>query len=301
MQINIIKFYRDHHIPYFVEGTEHTRPGWVQTQCPYCSGRVGDHLGFNQAFGYFNCWRCGPHPVIFTLSRQTGMTASAVRSIIGSYQTRRPVKPVKIEVRRYAFKFPSGTGQIAKAHEKYLVKRNYKPAEVERVWQVMGTGPVAVLDGIDYKFRLVVPIILDNKIVSFQARDITGKARLRYLACPKQRELLDHKFTLYGLDQCNDNERVVIVEGIFDAWRIGPGAVATFGIQYTKQQVHRLVDSFTKALVVYDDELQAQRQARQLQGMLEMYGITTDVGTAPGDPDTFSKKDLDDIKTWMGG
>jgi len=162
-------------------------------------------------------------------------------------------------------------------------------------WGVKGTGPISLLDGIDYKHRILAPITLNEKVVSFQARDITNKSHLKYMACPKRREIIDHKHTLYGLDQCSRTHGLV-VEGIFDVWRLGPGAVATFGIEFTKQQVCLLVDRFARVTVVFDDDRQAIKQARKLQAELEIFGVPTDIIRCAGDPDTFSDAELDEIR-----
>lgn len=293
MNLHIVKFYQDHYVPYTTEGTKHTRLGWVQTACPHCTGHSGEHLGFNTQFGYFNCWRCGPHPVYQTLAKLTGLTIPAVKKELTAYHSRHPLVQQHISVKRQQFKFPSGTGDVLALHQKYLRRRGYDDERLQLVWgEMFGTKQCAPLDGIDYKYRLLIPIRLDEQIVSFQARDITNKSKLRYMACPKSRELLDHKHTLYGLDQCKENKWVMVVEGIFDAWRMGPGTVATFGIEFTRNQVCRLVDRFEKAYIIYDEETQATKQARKLQAELESYSIHTEVFKGmKGDPDTFSLDD----------
>jgi hypothetical protein len=43
------------------------------------------------------------------------------------------------------------------------------------------------------------------------------------------------KETLYNLDNAKDGTAIV-VEGPIDVWRIGDGAVATFGVIYTQKQ-----------------------------------------------------------------
>jgi hypothetical protein len=293
LNLNIVKFYQDHYVRYVTEGSKHSRPGWVQTACPHCSGHSGEHLGFNIQFSYFNCWRCGPHPVYETLAKLTGLSVPAIKKELQGYRVRGDHQVAhRILVRRQQFKLPSDTRPLRSAHKKYLAKRNYDANKLQSIWgEMYGTGTCSPLDGIDYKYRLLIPITLDERVVSFQARDITGKSFRRYMACPKSRELLDHKHTLYGLDQCGENKWVMLVEGITDAWRMGPGAAATFGIEFTKHQVCRIVDKFEKAFVVYDDDPQAVKQARKLQSALEGYNVPTEVLKAAGDPDTFSVED----------
>ena len=66
--MDIIRLYRDYGIDHKAEGHKHTRPGWVNTECPFCTGNPGMHLGWNLKEEYFFCWRCGWHAPITTLS-----------------------------------------------------------------------------------------------------------------------------------------------------------------------------------------------------------------------------------------
>ena len=103
-------------------------------------------------------------------------------------------------------------------------------------------------------------------MVSYQGRDITNKSDMKYKACRQELELKDHKNCLYGLDQVPGGS-VVGVEGITDVWRLGFGAVATFGIKYTIAQV-ALFLRFQNIIFLFDPEEQAQEQARKLSSEL---------------------------------
>ncbi len=84
-----------------------------------------------------------------------------------------------------------------------------------------------------------MPIQLDGSIVSWQARDITGKSNLKYISPPKDSVL---KRTFYGIDFVQKGSTVIIVESIFDAWRLGKGVgIACFGTSWTEAQVWRIV------------------------------------------------------------
>ena len=62
-----------------------------------------------------------------------------------------------------------------------------------------------------------------------------------------------------------------MVEGIFDVWKIGPGAVATFGIEVSSSQV-RLLSKFEEVFVLFDNEPQALKNARKLRDDLLTLG-----------------------------
>src|SRR4029077_16224057 len=95
-------------------------------------------------------------------------------------------------------KRPSDLGPLREAHRRYLRHRGFDPDIIAGQWQIQGTGPVSTLDGIDYRNRIFIPILWDEKEVSFQTRDITNRSRARYISCPAPRELTPHKNVLYG-------------------------------------------------------------------------------------------------------
>src|SRR2546425_553809 len=62
----------EYHIRYQTEG-HHSRPGWIQIDCPYCGrGSNKFHMGYNVDKNYTNCWKCGPHRLFDALADLTG-------------------------------------------------------------------------------------------------------------------------------------------------------------------------------------------------------------------------------------
>ena len=93
--------------------------------------------------------------------------------------------------------------------------------------------------------------------VSFVSRDITGRHNLRYITCPTKYEIIEHKHILFGHPDTFKQDTCIVVEGVFDVFRFGVGAVATFGIKYTQEQLKLLSTMFSKVYVMYDDDPQA--------------------------------------------
>jgi len=131
------------------------------------------------------------------------------------------------------------------AHKRYLRGRDFDPNRLETLWGLKGCGNTG-----PYKFRIIAPVMFQGELVSYQGRDITGRAELRYKACKLTEERVHHKDIVYGYDLV-PGKRVVVVEGITDVWRLGPGAVATFGSQWTESQLLLLKD-FEKVFVLFD-------------------------------------------------
>lgn len=288
----ILKLYDDYRIPYVTEG-EHTSPGWAHTDCPFCVGNPGTHLGFCFEYNYFHCWRCGHHPIVKTVAALTGMSQGRAGEVIGQYdqgsgrrRSSRAQKDTDKKVTTRRYRHPSGTTELDDLHWSYLEKRRFDPEKIEAEWGLLGTGPASYLDHIDYRFRLLAPIYWDGKEVSFQTRDCTNKAQAKYRGCPKHRELMHYKEILYGRQE-RWGDIGICVEGITDVWRLGPKAFATFGITTSKETVLRAIRSFKKIVVLFDNERAAQKRARTIADKISLTRTRVQIekleGTDPGD------------------
>lgn len=264
MPFDAEKFLLDHSIPYTTSG-KHARPGWVQIACPFCVGNPGWHGGFCIQDSYYNCWRCGHHTMAKVIRKLTNATSwGHAKFILEQYTTQiishqhRPIltpKPITLEL-------PKGCGPLKRMHLDYLRGRNFDPHQLVREWGLQGTGPLG-----RYNFRIIAPIYVNNQLVSYQGRDVTGRSPLKYKACRMVDEIIHHKHTLYGLDQ-SIGDTAVVVEGITDVWRLGPGSLSTFGIEFTTPQIEVLASRFKRIVVVFDEDPQAIEQANTLAHQL---------------------------------
>jgi hypothetical protein len=193
------------------------------------------------------------------------------------------------------FKLPAGCGPLGKPHLRYLERRGFDAEQIMRTWGLLGTGPLAFLDGLNYRFRIVAPIIWDGRTVSFQSRDYTNKADRKYLACVPEREVLSHKTILYG-QQDKWGSTGILVEGITDVWRLGTSACATFGIEYQTEQVLQLINHFERVVILFDPEPQAQQQARKMRAQLSGCGVKVIIEKLTDcDPGDLSQDDADHL------
>jgi hypothetical protein len=294
--MNIHDLFHDFNIHTAPEGHKHYREGWVNVECPFCAGNPGYHLGYDLELGYFKCWRCGWHQKVKTLSKLLNKSVGQTIEIIHSYggtQYSSLLKP-KIRIRRKAHRLPSNVGPLSKSHRQYLINRGFNPDKLISEWGISGTGPISMLDGINYKHRIVIPISWNGERVSFQTRDITGKAKLKYISCPRDREIIHHKHILYG-DQSKWGDTCICVEGATDVWRVGKCAVAVFGIEYTHEQVRLLYQSFRRVIIMFDNDPQATEQAHKLRSRLRFLGTSSAIERITGDPAELSKNNVHDI------
>jgi hypothetical protein len=288
-------------IPTAPVGNKHARQGWVNVHCPFCAGCEDYHLGYNKNKGYFYCWRCGWKPVRAALAAVLEVDGRKVEKIAEEYKLRAPLWHDKTEqVYTKTLHLPKGTGPLQKAHARYLEQRGYDPAEIERVWGIYGIGAMAVPAAL--RWRILIPIYLEKRLVSYTCRALAETRKDKYRACPQELEVFHHKDTLYGLDLVN-SKNLVVVEGPTDVWRIGPGAVATFGTQVSYMQ-RLLMSRFKRVYVLYDaDECMAgQIAGGRLGWEMSGYGVEVVQIILPTgvDPSGMSSGDVKHLRKQLG-
>lgn len=261
--------------------------------CPvrFCRGHEGFHLGYSLEYGTWNCWRCGSKRTFDVLLALLGSKQLAIEALhefkgTGAYSRReRKRKPAK------ELELPSGLQPLTAKARTYLAKRNFDPDLLEAYWNLQSTSNIGRL-----KFRIFIPIYLAGRMVSWQARDITGKSDLRYLGQSENKEIMSNKQTLYGVDSV-PGKSCVVVEGVTDVWRLGPGAVATFGIKYKAAQVSMLAKKFKTVHILFDPpdpqaRIQAKKLAQDLAGFGKDVVLWGDDGLSI-DPGDFAQDDAD--------
>lgn len=264
---------REYNVPFQTEG-KYCRPGWVQFFCPFCVGGSDPnkpYAGFNAESRSVNCWRCGKHSVAHTLMRLTGLSWKEVKSLDLEFPIARPR-----ERTQGTLKLPSNRNPLLRAHRDYLRSRGLKPGTIARIWGAEGIGVAKRLS-----WRIFIPIHLKGRIVSWTTRSISPNDPIRYISAKPEEEAVPHKTLLYGEDFTKPNA-VIVHEGPLDVWKTGPGAVCTFGSGFSDAQVVR-ISRFTRRIICFDSEPEAQRRARDLCKLLGMFpGETLNVELETG-------------------
>jgi DNA primase len=304
MVFDALKYLRDFNIPHWESG-KNVSIGWVGISCPICQD-LSSHGGINLEKGYYSCWLCGGHSLIKVIRALEGVSHAEAKKRIEEYQTHSPttVKKYTDTPPKSDITFPIGTSAIKDQHKRYLQTRGFNPDEILEKYHILGTGPVAFInsDGrkINYSNRIIIPIIYQNRVVSYQGRDITGQAKIKYIPCLKTEEVMHMKHILYNLDNCGDT--AVIMEGVLDVWRWGDGGLCTFGIQYTDEQLLCLLESgIRRVVVMFDFEPQAQRQAKKLVSALKLFGVSAqNYNLGDKDPAELSEQEVWQVKMELG-
>lgn len=240
-------------------------PGNVNIRCPFCSDQ-SNHLNCNPDKETVFCWKCGNHS-LWDLLDTIGTKARAY--YLEKYRQGKKTKARYPGTKAVAAacKMPSTEPELNPRACQYLKSRGFDPVELQQLYDIRSTGPIGA-----HKFRVIIPVYYRDQVVSFVGRDYTGRQQLRYKTAGREEEAVHHKSILYGLDACEDLDTVVVVEGIMDAWRLGPGSVATFGTTVTAAQINVLVGLQKSIVVLFDNEPEAQQKAKELQAALQLLG-----------------------------
>lgn len=269
---------------------------WLSMNCPNCQDDEG-HLGWNVEKNYFHCFRCGFFKTVELIATLTGEETSVCWTRILKFKTDFPVYIPHKKEERCAEKcvLPPGTGPMTAQHKNYLRKRGFNPEELERTWGVQGTCNLG-----EWKFRIIFPIYFKGELIGYQGRDWTGKAKLKYKTAQNKDCKIPIKHVLYGYDKAILN-RVILVEGVMDVWRLGPGAVGAFGTELTAAQMC-LLSQYDQVGIMFDGgEPHTLEKANKIARELSMMGTPAGVlELESGDPSDLTQIEADVImNAWL--
>lgn len=246
--------------------------GWLGLVCPHCGiGGTKHGFGIHIRTLRTSCWKCSGRGLVAALCEITGLAHGDIKRRLGDLGSTGDDSRVVRPTGRY--KEPVGVGPLLPVHRAYLEKRRFDPDEIAEVWGVRGIGLAPKL-----QFRLFLPVTVHNKQASWTTRAV-GNVELRYISADPADERVPLKHTLYGQDLARQS--VIVVEGPTDAWRIGPGAVATYGLSHTPAQV-AAIGRYSVRVICFDGEPTAQRRARKLADDLACVPGETYVVTLSG-------------------
>ena len=289
---DIKTYFEDHMIHYDEEGDNVTE-GWVNIQCIFCSDSA-NHLGINIESGNYHCWKCGTSGNIWSLLKEIeNCSFKKIKMIYGKYQTENYFPKNKEQTKKDIQKIlpKEATKEFQNVHLNYLRKRRYIPEYVIQKYDLYATKMFG-----DYRFRIIFPFFYNKKIITFSSVDVTGKSRNKYKHASKENSIIDPKNALYNVDNCFDS--VVLVEGVFDCWRIGDGAIALMGTKYTQKQIEQLIElQFKKILVMFDSD--AIKFSHSLANQLSPFADVEVIEIERGDPDDLPNKYVQQVRKWI--
>jgi len=278
--MNTLAILKDYGIPLSLGGKNVGR-GWIGVNCPFC-GDSSFHGGFPiSGIPAFTCFKCGGHPFRETLKELLDVGWGEFNQIMDGYiDPDSYVRVEKKEAKAESITLP-GDEALNVISIAYLKKRGFDPVYLQQKYHIRATG----MEGF-YKYRIIIPIYFEGRVVSFTGRDYTGQQEERYKTLKIEESVVNAKHVLYN-EQFVRDDRIIVVEGPTDAWRLGDGVVATLGTKVSEQQVRKIAQYQTRFLV-FDPEVEAQERAQKLSDRISAMGgavtiVDTELDHDPGD------------------
>lgn len=276
--------------------------GWVNIECPFCTDS-SNHCGVNPDTLIFSCWVCGRSgPFVDLLMELSGLSFGACKDIISSSTVtfkERPLETIKGAFDSEDVEIKSNQNKsivdkkLPKAFElvtydtnfslldSYLERRNISiDTIVKHRCGICRAG--------EYMNRLVIPVYYQGKLVSYQAADLSGFAKLKYRSAPLAMGAVNNY--LYGYDKID--KRMIVVEGVLDKWRTGDEAVASFTSAITEAQKKLIKEKGLEELYIcFDCELMAYYKAKKEAEEFRAYMPVVEVIRLPfgKDPDELGR------------
>lgn len=307
---DIIQYFEDNEIEYWTKG-KNVHKGWVNVTCPFCGDHSysgNNHCGIHLEAKTVNCWLCGPKGFVVNLIAELEECSFAqANTIIAKYPNddiffEKSYKDIekgeKIDSRLCLDSIlpKESTNQFPKMHLDYLKSRNFDPDIIIPKYKLKACHNIG-----SYKFRIIIPIIQNRKIVNFTSRDVTGESGIRYKACPEENAIAPMTQCLYNIDNVRGRS-ILVMEGATDVWRIGNGAVGILRTGFSNAQIELILrKNIDKAFVMFDSELQAIRRAKQLVGQLSVHiNHVQMIELSSGDPGDSTEAEVNHLKKIIG-
>lgn len=290
----IIKIFKDRGVEYWTEG-KNVSDGSVNITCPFCNDH-SNHCGIFEDTLVFHCWICGASgPIEALLETLLGIGSREADDLLGNVESDFKTSSLEqidrlicrevskaIEANRgKEIEWPEYSVPITRDTESLVLDRYLKRRKISLATVILHN--CRLCEAGRYMHRMIIPVYFSGKLVSYQAADLTGKAYLKYETAPGK--INDY---LYGYDQVT--EEMILVEGILDAWRLGPGACATFGTHITNNQKNLIEDKKLKKLIFCWDS-DAYWKAKNQAGWFKPFIREVKVIKLPEgeDPDSYGK------------
>src|SRR5574344_394702 len=276
--MNFVKLFNDYKVKYDVR----VNKGWINVTCPFCDDKTFNG-GFNNAGDYYHCWKCGGHNFKQALARTVNIPFNEVDTLIEQYAGRNSVLNALNKKQAKATKLTLPTDTFTPVERRYLKERNFSPKLLHEKYKIVGGGITGV-----WKYRIIIPLILNGEIVSWTARTILSKKIQQENKIPRYKNLsiepsvYPPKDLYYNMDNCKE-DKVIITEGAFDVIRLSDrignndNVMCSWGTDITQAQISLLKGRFKKVFMLFDNEPLAQEKARKYGLQIASIGIDVEV------------------------
>jgi len=282
MLFDIVSYLEDRNIEMWQSGANVTA-GWTNIECVFCND-VSNHLGINPEGTAFNCHICGETGFITKLIkeidgcswRQTNRVYNTFSLLAEDIEQKPAIQqPTQITL-------PGGPSLgITKKAENFLKNRRFNARQLIDKYHLQYGGVIGA-----YKFRLIIPFYFNRALVTFSSIDFTNMQKEKYKHQQTKESIINPSRMLYNIDSVKD--RMILVEGIADVWRIGDGCCSTQGKIVTYEQITMILQKGVKeVLVMFDSDAvdESKKIAVQLAGVIPSVAYIEYKDLWEGDPD----------------
>ncbi len=284
-------------VQYWLEG-KNISPGWVGFKCIYCNDN-SNHLGIEIKTGRVSCWKCGNHQFIKTIMKLTTCSYEEAKNIRFSKKINTFKQKEQKEHLNKNIELPSEiVSTWPKKHLNYLKKRNFNTKKIISKYQLRPVYTVG-----RYKFRIIIPIIYERRIVSFISRDITEVREPKYLMPKQEKNILTPKQCIYNYDSLTTGCDCILVEGPTDVWRMGDNSISFLGTKYTVEQMVLLKNKkINNLFILYDNDRPGKKSAIKVASIMAPLVKNTEIIYLEehGDPGDLKPEEAEIIRKELG-
>lgn len=268
-------------------------PGWIGLNCFWCDD-PSNHLGINLRSKIFKCWACGrkgPPQVIVKHIDQVG--EEEAKNIIEKF-----LDPLLIARGREEKKtanevvFPKEIGgSFTDIYYKYLNDRGLSINYLKFKYQIKCGGTSG-----RFKYRVIIPIIMNEITVGFTGRDVSDRNPVRYKNCKIEESSVHPSKWIYNIDTVRNS--AIIVEGPIDVWKMGDGVICLLGTEFSMGQINILLEKkIGKLYVLFDSTEVATKRALSLAKELSLFIPSEIIEVDIEDPGKLSMEEGKELKT----
>lgn len=268
--------------------------------CVFC-GDHEHHLHINEAKQRYFCYRRGCKGHTNTIIKHFGLSLDLKESTETSTLeklkkrfsdiTLKPVQdkaipPVSLDLSKYQ---PLGHTKslLASKAKQYVLNRGFTEEQIKQYDLRIGSG--------EHTGRIIIPFYEHQNCVYFQARAYM-MSPVKKVRNPTKQDITDGKSKwLFGFDQAQAYEQVVVCEGWASAMSAGLNAVAISGTALSTTQLKKLICNWNDFVILLD--YKAENAAIKIACELRLFKpyAKIQIGLLPyGDPNEITALELDD-------
>lgn len=261
--MNIKMFLQQNGIKVWDSG-ENVSKGHINIKCLFCDDDF-NHLGINLKTLKCNCWRCGKKHISKIIMRVLNCPYGEAKSIVKSFDIALLINDKKYDLNQSdIINLPEGASKkFPNKALRYLESRGFNPKYLIKKYDLYYCN----FANQRYKFRIVIPIYMDHKLISFTCRDITDIQTPKYKTATNKDAI---RSAIFNYDNIEKFGNAILVEGPMDAMKLGDGAFSCLGVSITPEREKLIAKKCIENLyILYDNDKTGIRKSEENESILE--------------------------------